>query len=312
MALETRIPLVEVDCPVCGSRDATVRRAACYPPDIEMAALRAAYSASSDHVLMDQVVECRQCGMVYITPRPDARLIQDGYESGEDRRFVAQNPERIHSFERKVRSILKRTGLNPAGRRLLDVGCAGGAFLVAAGRAGFHAQGLEPSRWLADYSRSQYGLDVRQAVLEPGLFPESSFDVVTIWDVIEHVPEPRAVLAAAHSLLKPGGYLWLSYPDIATWSAKLLGRKWPFWLSVHLHYYRPSSMRQQLERSGFVVKYMQSFDQELKLGYILQRAAGIVPPVKVLGGLVSLLRLRNLPIRYHMGQRMVVAQRVEA
>jgi len=308
MSAGNAIPLVEPDCPVCGGRARKILRAGSYPRDISLDELQRVYCASSDHTLMDQVVECA-CGMVYLSPRLDDRLIRSGYASAEDSVFVAQNPQRIRTFEKKVRAILRRTRLDPMGKRLLDIGCAGGAFLVASREAGFEVQGIEPSRWMGEYARAQYRLDVRQGFLEPGMFLDASFDVITLWDVIEHVPSPRDVLAVVHGLLKPGGYLWVSYPDIGSVAAKLLGWRWPFWLSVHLHYFRRHSMRSQLERSGFAVAYMEPYGQQLPFGYVLQRAAAVVPAVKPLQRMASFLHLGALPFRYNMGQTLVVARR---
>ena len=277
MTTEIKAPFVEVNCPVCDCRHSKVLRESTYPADISIEDLQSVYCASSDHVLMDRVVKC-YCGMIYISPRLESSLIQGGYEAVEDPVFVAQNPQRIRTFARVARSVLARTGLNPAGKQLLDIGCAGGAFLVAARDEGFQVKGIEPSRWLSGYARQQYALDVRQGILEPGVFPEGSFDVVSLWDVIEHVPEPHAVLTTVHGLLKPDGYLWVNFPDAGSVAAKVLSWRWPFWLSVHLHYYLRDSMRRQLEKAGFEVSYMHPHWQELQFGYVLQRASALVPP----------------------------------
>jgi SAM-dependent methyltransferase len=300
---------LDAACPVCGGRDAGEVRASRYPANIEVRELQSVYCASSDHTLLDRVVRCRACDMVYISPRLDASLIQGGYEAVEDPVFVAQNPQRIRTFAKSIRAILSRTGMDPRGKRLLDVGCAGGAFPAAARDAGFVAQGIEPSRWLSGYGRKTYGLDIRQGILERGVYPESSFDVVTLWDVIEHVPEPHEILTTIHGLLTPRGYLWVNYPDIGSIVAKLMGWRWPFWLSVHLHYYVRTTMRRQLERAGFEVLYITPHWQQLQFGYVMQRAAGIVPPLKFAAKLVNAIGLGSLPFTYNMGQTMVIARK---
>ena len=71
---------VEVKCPVCGGADLREMRPATYPTDITVEDLQESYTASSDHILMDRVVECRGCGMVFLSPRLEAGLIQYGYE----------------------------------------------------------------------------------------------------------------------------------------------------------------------------------------------------------------------------------------
>lgn len=309
MTAESILTFVDVNCPVCGSHDSKVLRMASYPRDAAVRELQSVYCPSSDHALMDQVVECRPCGMIYIAPRLEADLIQGGYEAVEDPVFVAQNPQRIRTFANNVRSILQRTRLDPKNKRLLDIGCAGGAFLVAAREAGFEVNGIEPSRWLSEYGRKNYRLDVRQGVLEPGMFPESTFDVISLWDVIEHVPDPNTVLTMVYSLLKPEGYLWVNYPDVGSVAAKLMGWKWPFWLSVHLHYYKRHSMELQLRRAGFEVAYMKAHWQQLQLGYLTERAAAIVPPVKVFTKLVSGIGLASVSCTYNMGQTLVIARR---
>jgi SAM-dependent methyltransferase len=304
------VRFVDVNCPVCGGRDSRVLRQSSYPDGITVAEVQAMFSASSDHGLFDRVVKCF-CGMIYIAPRLDAALIERGYSSGEDPVFVAQNANRVRTFSGKIRSILSRTGLEPRGKRILDVGCAGGAFLVAAREAGFDVHGIEPSYWLSDYGRKNYGLDVRQGILEPGAFPDASFDVITVWDVIEHVPDPHSLLQTIHAALKPDGYLWLSYPDAGSTAARVLGWKWPFWLSVHLHYYRRDSMRRQLEGAGFDVLYMKPFWQQLQLGYALQRAASAFALARIPQTIVSAVGLSSIPFTYNMGQTLVVAKRKE-
>jgi SAM-dependent methyltransferase len=271
--------------------------------------LQAAYCASSDQTLLDRVVACSDCGMVYITPRLDSELIRAGYEAVEDPVFADQNPQRISTFARNIRSILRATGLDPGGKNLLDIGCASGAFLVAARNAGFLVRGVEPSRWLSQYGREQYHLDICQGSLEPGMFSEGTFDVITLWDVIEHLPEPHLVLKTAHSLLKPAGYLWVNYPDIGSLAARLMGRHWPFWLSVHLHYYNRHSIRRQLEQAGFQVLYMHPHWQQLQLGYVLRRGAKLVKPLKVVEKLITTMGLGAIPVTYNMGQTLMVARR---
>jgi SAM-dependent methyltransferase len=305
------LPLCHLLCPVCESGRYLLLRAPSYPEGTSLAEVQSVYRASSDHALLEGVVKCLECGMVFVNPRLDAALIQSGYEAVEDPVFVEQNPQRIRTFARVLRSILPRTGLDPAGKRLLDVGCAGGAFPVAARDAGFAAQGVEPSRWLSSYARRMYDIDVLQGILKPGLFAENEFDVITMWDVIEHLPDPHDALTTIHSLLKPEGYLWVNYPDIGSLAARLLGWRWPFWLSVHLHYYTRQTIRRQLERAGFSVCYMRAHWQQLHLGYVLQRAASLVPVLRLPARLVSGAGLDKLPVSYNVGQTLVVARRCE-
>lgn len=297
-------------CPLCGDDRWDLVRASTYSPSVTADDIRKLYSASSAHVLTDQVVRCASCSLVYVNPRPATELTIESYSDAVDPTFVAQNDLRIATFRKTLRNVLHRLGETGGnGRRVLDIGCAGGAFPVAARELGFNPAGVEPSRWMADYARRTYGLDVRDGILRPGMFPAGSFDMVTLWDVIEHVPQPHEVLTIAFELLKPGGLLLVNYPNVNSIAARLLGRRWPFWLSVHLFYYTRATIARQLSRAGFKVQWQESFSPSLPLGYVLQRAAPYFPPA---GWLIPLLRIAGLdkaPCVYNMGQTLAVSRK---
>ena len=299
-----------IACPLCGSGNFVVLSPSRYPGNLTAEQLQQAFRASSDEKLLDQLVRCRECELVYVNPRIDEGLLVESYASAVDPAFIEQNRERIHTFSRLLRKTLPRVGYRPPpGARLLDVGCAGGAFLVAARDYGFAVTGVEPSHWLAESGRTQYGLDIRQGILRPGLFPAESFDVVTLWDVIEHVTQPAEVLGTIHRLLKPEGLLLVNYPDFGSWMARLLGQRWPFLLSVHLLYYTRTTIVRQLQKAGFTPVRIQPHFQSLKLGYILKRMEPYVGLSRPLRACVEGIGLGGLPVTYNMGQTLVVARK---
>jgi 2-polyprenyl-3-methyl-5-hydroxy-6-metoxy-1,4-benzoquinol methylase len=299
-----------IACPLCGGKDYSVLSASRYPESLTAEQLQQAFRASSDEKLMDQLVRCRDCELVYVNPRIDDALLLESYESAVDPAFIEQNRERIQTFSKLLKKTFPRVGYQmPPGARLLDVGCAGGAFLVAARDYGFTVTGVEPSRWLAESGRKQYGLDIRQGILTGGMFPDASFDVITLWDVIEHVAQPSDVLATIHRLLKPDGLLLVNYPDFGSWMAKLLGNRWPFLLSVHLLYYTRATITRQLQKAAFTPLRIQPHFQTLKLGYILKRMepyAGMSRPIR---SVVESVGMGNMPFTYNMGQTLVVARK---
>lgn len=287
-----------------------VLRAPTYPAAITADDIRRIYSASSSHLLNDQVVRCASCSLVYVNPRPASELTIGSYADAVDPTFVAQNDNRIATFRRSLKKVLKKLAQRGGeGRRLLDIGCAGGAFPKAARDLGFDAVGVEPSRWMADYARRTYGLDVRDGILQRGMFPAGSFDVVTLWDVIEHVPQPHELLTLACELLKPGGLLLVNYPNVGSIAARALGSRWPFWLSVHLFYYTRATMARQLSRAGFSPLWQEASFQSLPLQYVLQRAA---PYFRFFGWFIPLVNavgMSKLPVTYNMGQTLAVCRK---
>lgn len=297
-----------ISCPLCGSDDFDIKFAGKYPAQPTVEEAKKVFRAASDHALVDQVVCCRRCSMVYVNPRIQSDLIIGGYAEAEDPVFAGQNEYRLVAFRGALRGIVKRLKIDPRGKRVLDVGCAGGAFLAAAREFGFEPSGVEPSHWMAALGRRAYNLDIRDGILEPGMFAEHSFDVITLWDVIEHLPDPHATLTLIGSLLKPEGYLLVNYPDIASIAARVLGRRWPFWLSVHLLYYTPATMFRQLERAGFSPVRKQPFWMTLPLGYLSERAAPYSALLKPLPRMVHSIGAQRLAISYNIGQTLVISK----
>jgi SAM-dependent methyltransferase len=299
-----------ISCPLCGDAGYEIVKPSKYAEGVDEEELRRAYSASSNHRLLDQVVCCRACSFHYVNPRPSPELIIESYSAAEDETFVAQNEGRIRGFQRTLGSILKQKGIRSgSGLRYLDIGCAGGASLVAAKSLGFQPVGVEPSRWMADYGRRTYGIEIHDGILEPGMFPPSSFDFITMWDVLEHVPAPRAVLQLVHELLTPKGTFVMTYPDFKGLMSRLLGDRWPFWLSVHLLYYDRGTISRQLAACGFQTDAVMPFWPVLELGYIFERAAVYMPPARGLLSLARAIGLDRTLVAYNMSQSVVIARK---
>lgn len=298
-----------IPCPLCGETRFRVVAPARFPSDITQDFLTHTYRSSSDQTLFEQMVRCRRCGLVYLNPRLRPELIISAYAEGEDSAFVKQDEMRVRTFTKALRRISRKTGLALDHRTAtLDIGCAGGAFLRAAKALGLSAIGVEPNRWMGEYARSTHGLDVRSGTLADQTFPTASFDLVTLWDVIEHLSDPSDELRRIHTLLKPNGFLVVNYPDFGSLPAKLLGRKWPFLLSVHLIYYTPSTIRRQLKRCGFEVMDIRRHWQILELGYVIRRAEAYFPWLRFLRSTVEKIGLAKWPITYWIGQTQVIAK----
>ena len=299
-------------CPLCGDAAFDVVKSSKYPSTLTAEDLRKAYSASSSHQLLDQVVRCRSCSLHYVNPRPHAELIIESYSAAEDPTFVAQNQGRIQSFEKVLRKVLTIEGRpDGQGLRFLDIGCAGGASLVAAKACGFDPVGVEPSRWMADYGLRTYGVDIRDGILQPNMFPDEAFDVITLWDVLEHNPDPKALLELIERLLRPKGIFVVSYPDFRSVMGRILGGRWPFWLSVHILYYDRSTIARQLANCGFRIERYIPYWPTLDFGYIVERATPYMQFLKPLQGIVSALGLSRVPLSYNVGQTIVLAKKAD-
>ncbi|NQT54033.1 class I SAM-dependent methyltransferase [bacterium] len=156
------------------------------------------------------VVRCVTCGLVFVRPQPtDAELA--AYYGMATYHTDVDPAERRRYFAGRLRQVEE---LVPRRGRLLDVGCAQGYLLDVARDEGWHPFGIDRNPRTVAGARAR-GLDVREGELHPGLFEPASFDVVTLFDLIEHVRDPRALLAACRHVLKPDGCLVLTTPDIS-------------------------------------------------------------------------------------------------
>lgn len=267
-----------------------------------------AFASTCDVLGEERLVRCRRCGLMYLNPRPRPSEILSGYEDTIDEAYVSQEAGRLATFAACWRAM--RPYLPAAPGRVLDVGAAAGYFLKAAKDAGWEAHGVEPNKGLRDYARERFGVDMRHSTLPAAAFPDAHFDVVTLWDVLEHVTDPAADLREVHRVLKPGGLLVVNYPDISDVFARMAGKKWWFLLSAHLYYFTPKTIRAILEKTGFKTLAIRSHFQKLELGYLLERLKPYAPALGKAGSAAAgALGIRKLLIPYYASQRRVYARK---
>lgn len=203
-----------------------------------------------------QLVRCLGCGLVYQNPRPALAEMAahyppeyESYTAGSAGASWLLRQAFRYGHVKRTRFVtrFRRTG------RLLDVGCATGEFLGSMrALGGWEVTGVEVNDYAARIARETYGLDVRTGTLEQAAFPTSQFDVVTMWDVLEHLHEPLASVREIHRILKPDGLLLARVPNLASRDARLFGR---FWAGLdaprHLFVFSPATLRRLLEAGSF-------------------------------------------------------------
>ncbi len=264
------------------------------------------FRASGDELLIDRLVRCRRCSFQYVNPRLRGDLIFASYSEGDDPTYVSQIDARERTFAHSLGEIERAVG---APGKLLDIGTAAGAFVAAATARGWQAEGCEPNRWLAEWGAAHYGITIRQGSVFEQQYGEGSFDVVTLWDVIEHTPNPREMLEHCHRLLKPGGVLVVNYPDIGSSVARVLGRRWLFLTSVHLFYFDRTTISRMLAATRFKVERLRPHWQRLELDYVLFRGAILSRRLSTVSRrLVRMVGARKLQVPYWLGQTFVIAR----
>ncbi len=223
----------EIDrCPGCGSPDITT-------------------------VAHPDIGQCSACELHFRNPRPTQAEIARSYDTGGT--FAAWQEEelaRAPMWQRRLKIIQRHA----TGKRLLDAGTGDGRFLATAQQAGYEVVGTEVSEAGARYAQ-QRGFEVHLGQITDLALPAASFDVATIWHVLEHVPDPGAVLRKLHALLRPGGVLAVAVPNEENFFIRRRfgqAKTSPFdplrfGGEIHLTYFRPSTFHSTLRAAGFDV-----------------------------------------------------------
>jgi ubiquinone/menaquinone biosynthesis C-methylase UbiE len=272
-ALRLKHGLQAVPCNLCGAAETREL----YPErdgiaDFDANDLFACTSSAYGHC--GPIVRCLGCGLVRQNPQPRPEDLVQAYQEVADERYEEEASGRVETFSRALRDIER----HERGGALLDVGCHTGIFLDVARQHGWQTLGVEPSRWSADRARAR-GLEVVDGTLADTPFPDGSLDVITMWDVIEHLADPQTELKRAHRLLRPNGLLALSTMNVETWFPRLLGRRWPWYMQMHLYYFTPQTLRQMLERAGFEMLESVPHKRVVRLAYLVSRLEAYCRPV---------------------------------
>ncbi len=287
-----------VACNLCGHNQTRLRFASTLADDARPNVVEAFRCTSPGYGRHYAIVQCKSCGLVYTNPRLDGSRILDSYIAVEDPLYLEEREGRVLTFERHLRPLEKLRA--PPGR-LLDVGAYTGVFVEIAAQHGWEAWGIEPSHWAVEQARGR-GLKMIESTLATSGLAEAAFDVVTMWDVIEHLADPIGEVAQAYRLLKPGGLLVVHTMDIDSSFARLMGPRWPWLMEMHIYYFSHRTLQAMLEKVGFTVIRSEPQGRYLRLGYFATRIGGYSSSLgRLLGGLFRMLHLREMPIPLNFG-----------
>jgi SAM-dependent methyltransferase len=238
----------EIDCPLCGRHDS----------ELVMEAADSTFSKGKGFQFA--VVRCRECRLMYTNPRPTAECLAPFYPDQYPPHTLRRNSRTGRVPSRTWARLFGRPCPERRGQlpwpkpgRLLDFGCGGGSYLCEMAARGWRVAGLDVSPQVVQ-SIHGLGFEAYAGTLpHPDLKP-GSFDVITMWQSLEHVPQPLSVLRAAYELLAPGGKLVLAVPDFECQTNRWFGDQW-FGLDLprHLTHFTRRTLREMMAASGFRV-----------------------------------------------------------
>ena len=225
------------------------------------------------------VSQCRHCGLVFrdviLEKEETKQLYSEDYFTKEQKDyFFDKADQKLAIFKDRLKRIEK---INPDKGKLLDVGCAIGTFLTVARKSKWEVKGVEFSEFASDYARKNFRLDVLTGALEYQKLDSRSFDIITLWDVIDHNEAPQNFLGLLYSLLKPNGLLVVqtNMEDSLLYRIAHYIYKLSFGLIKkpvarchpihHSTFYSGKTLRIALERTGFKIVKTEADDLEPEL-----------------------------------------------
>ncbi len=291
-----------VACNLCGSEDFKVL----YKNNLNIddhADVRNFVCTNSNFSRHGQIVKCGKCGLVYTNPRLKSEYVYRQYQTAVDPVYLAEKKGRHLTFTNSLNEIEK---IGPKGK-ILDVGCYAGFFLEVAKENGWQACGVEPSRWASEYAKDTLGLDVKTMALEQAGFREKQFDVITLWDTLEHLMDPVSTLKETHRVLKDEGLVCASTMNVNSLFARILGKRWPHLMLMHMYYYSPDTLVKLFARCGFKITSICSHKRILRMGYLIGKFGYFSPKISdVLALFSKKLGMDGLPITIDLGDLVTI------
>ena len=282
------------------------------------------------------LVRCRDCGLFYVVFPGNGGVEQTAAFPGMEQIAVCSMPSatsemarlaeraraldlislEVEASERPWREMTARERLDDLKRfftkgRFLEIGCSTGEMLAAASSS-LAAVGVEPDERTSRAARAQ-GLDVFGGTLRDARFPDGYFDAAAMYHVIEHVPSPREELRELRRVIKPGGWLVLETPNIATLWYRLLGARWRQFIPDHIFFFTPMTITRLCEGGGFEVRELRSVGKAMSLRLFINRLGRYHRwSANLLEAVGDRLRLSDLTIRLRLGDVMrLYARRIE-
>lgn len=251
------------------------------------------------------IVKCASCNTVFKYNFPSEDIVKEGYEESVDTNYLKLLTEREETFKGLLKYIEKYK--KPA--RILDIGCAEGTLVKLAKENGWDADGIEPNKNFVNWAKDNFNLNLIQGSIPTSKLEENSYDVITLLDVIEHVPDPDAFLKTCVRYLKKGGIIFISTPDISSLPSRVMRKNWFYILNIHLFYFSKETLLPIFRSSGLNLLKRKNYVLRNTLSYFVEKALNYIKLPKKFAEVIKNSKLSNVKIKYWLGQSLFICQK---
>lgn len=274
-------------CAVCGRKSESKQ---VYPANLDSGAFNP--DVFSARRLPDQIhyriVRCRTCGLLRSDPSASAETIERLYR--ESSFNYSEETENICWTYGRYLKKLENYGVNKGS--ILEIGCGSGFFLKEAARQGYVGlYGVEPGRSAVEMAEREHIRNIICDIMRPGLFRPGQFDVICMFQLLDHIRDPAALLRECFTVLKPAGLILCINHNIKAFSARLLKGRSPIIDIEHTYLFSPDTMEQIFKLCGFKVRSVGGVCNRYSLFYLTR----LLPlPSLLKRAALSLLRINRI------------------
>lgn len=200
-----------------------------------------------------EVIQCPACEVAYLYPFPDPGFLTSLYEAGYHTQ--RQNPLGAILTSLNTRQVKRQISTFVSGGRLLDLGCGRGIFLEKMKNSGYEVYGVEPSKEGYEICRKIKGIHAYRGELAECKFPDSYFDLITLWHTLEHMTQPVSVIREVKRILKPKAYVLVEVPNFRCFESQVFRKHWhQLDIPRHHYFYTLNSLTRLLQTNGFRIR----------------------------------------------------------
>lgn len=243
------------------------------------------------------IVKCQSCHIIFVDEPISQKEISDYYKISEDPLYLAEQNARKATFKHYLHKL--ETHISKKAK-LIDIGTNTGLFVYVARQNGWQADGLEPNKEAVAYAKKNFNLTLISKPFEENTLSKESYDVITMWDVIEHFTDPVHEVKKVHRALKKGGIFAFTTVDPESLVARFRGNSWPWYMEMHRVLLSQKVAEHYLKQIGFRKVVFAPHFRFFSMGYAAKMLGSIHPILaKIASFFISLFRLEKMLVPFY-------------